>query len=120
MYHGPFLVVADRMDRMFDWCQEQRIGWQFDPFYTRMVPAHYLLEIDQVGCPDPSPRYRRFFNPPIATGQPDLEEAGAVYVRAAYEALRVARARFPAASRSPWRFPVGSTARPCFCWRGRR
>ena len=87
MYHGPFLVVADRMDRMFDWCQEQRIGWQFDPYYTRMVPAHHLLEIDQVGCPDPSPRYRRFFNPSIATGTTDLDEAGAAYVRAAYGAL---------------------------------
>jgi asparagine synthase (glutamine-hydrolysing) len=96
MYHGPFLVVADRMDRMFDWCQEERIGWQFDPFYSRMVPAHYLLEIDQVGCPDPSPRYRRFFNPSIATGSPDLEEAGAAYVHAAYEALRVWIADVPA------------------------
>lgn len=88
MYHGPFLVVSDRMDRMFDWCQEQRIGWQFDPYYTRMVPAHYLIEIDQVGCPDPAPRYRRFFNPPIATGTTDLAASGAVYVRAAYDALR--------------------------------
>src|SRR6478752_7661267 len=49
MYHGPFLVMSDRMDRMFDWCQQERIGWQFDPYYTRMVPAHYLIEIDQVG-----------------------------------------------------------------------
>ena len=89
MYHGPFLVVSDRMDRMFDWCQQERIGWQFDPYYTRMVPAHYLLEIDQVGCPDPSPRYRRFFNPSIATGTADLDEAGASYIRAACDALRV-------------------------------
>jgi asparagine synthase (glutamine-hydrolysing) len=96
MYHGPFLVVSDRMDRMFDWCQQERIGWQFDPYYTRMVPAHYLIEIDQVGCPDPSPRYRRFFNPPIATGPADLDEAGAAYVRAAYEALRVWIAGVPA------------------------
>jgi asparagine synthase (glutamine-hydrolysing) len=88
MYHGPFLVVAARMDRMFDWCQEQRIGWQFDPVYTRMVPAHYLIEIDQVGCPDPSPRYRRFFNPPIGTGPADLDDAGATYVMTAYEGLK--------------------------------
>jgi asparagine synthase (glutamine-hydrolysing) len=87
MYHGPFLIVADRMDRMYDWCQEQRIGWQFDPMYTRMVPAHYLIEIDQVGCPDPSPRYRRFFDPPIAIGTADLEETGAMYVTAAYREL---------------------------------
>ncbi|HTM02894.1 MAG TPA: asparagine synthase C-terminal domain-containing protein [Vicinamibacterales bacterium] len=96
MYHGPFLVVADRMDRMFDWCQEQRIGWQFDPIYTRMVPAHYLIEIDQVGCPDPMPRYRRFFNPPIAQGPADIEAAGAAYMQAAYESLRSWIARVPA------------------------
>jgi asparagine synthase (glutamine-hydrolysing) len=88
MYHGPFLVVSDRIDRIFDWCQSQRIGWQFDPAYTRMVPAHYVVEIDQVGCPDPSPRNHRFFNPPIAHGSSDLEEAGAAYVRAAFDAVR--------------------------------
>ena len=59
MYHGPFLVVAERMDQIFAWCREQRIAWQFDPAYTRMVPAHYVVELDQVGCPDPSPRYHR-------------------------------------------------------------
>ena len=31
MYHGPILIAAERMDRIFEWCQEQRIGWQFDP-----------------------------------------------------------------------------------------
>src|SRR5688572_32375352 len=87
MYHGPFLVVSDRIDRIFDWCQEQRIGWQFDPIYTRMVPAHYLVELDQVGCPDPEPRYLRFFNPAIAQGPTDLEEAGAHYIGAALGAL---------------------------------
>ena len=60
MYHGPFLVVAERMDQIFAWCREQRIAWQFDPAYTRMVPAHFVVELDQVGCPDPSPRYHRF------------------------------------------------------------
>src|SRR5215510_12631400 len=83
MYHGPFLVVSDRMDRIFDWCREQRIAWQFDPIYTRMVPAHYIVELDQVGCPDPSPRYHRFFNPRVAHGSSDLDEAGAAYIAAA-------------------------------------
>ena len=64
MFHGPFLVVSDRIDHLFDWCQTQKIGWQFDPLYTRMIPAHYLVEIDQIGCPDPAPRYQRFFSPP--------------------------------------------------------
>ena len=80
MYHGPFLVVADRMDRIFAWCQEQRIAWQFEPAYTRMVPAHYLVELDQVGCPDPAPRYQRFFDPPVGCGSTDLHEAGAAYI----------------------------------------
>ena len=88
MYHGPFLVVADRMDRIFEWCQEQRIAWQFEPAYTRMVPAHYLVELDQVGCPDPSPRYQRFFDPAVGRGSTDLRVAGEAYVAAAARALR--------------------------------
>jgi asparagine synthase (glutamine-hydrolysing) len=88
MYHGPFLVVSDRIDRIFDWCQSQRIGWQFEPAYTRMVPAHYVVELDQVGCPDPSPRNHRFFDPPIAHGAAHIGEAGAAYIRAAYDAVR--------------------------------
>jgi len=88
MFHGPFLLVSDRIDSLFEWCQQEKIGWQFDPLYTRMVPAHYLVEIDQIGCPDPAPRYHRFFNPPIATGPTDLEEIGAAYVGAAYETLK--------------------------------
>src|SRR6185369_1299636 len=81
MFHGPFLVVADRIDTLFEWCQTQKIGWQFDPMYTRMVPAHYLIEIDQIGCPDPAPRCHRFFDPPAGNGPDDIEEAGAAYVR---------------------------------------
>jgi asparagine synthase (glutamine-hydrolysing) len=88
MYHGPFLVVAERIDRIFDWCVEQRIAWQFDPAYTRMVPAHHVVEIDQVGCPDPAPRYRRFFDPEVGQGSGDLEESGVRYVEAATGSLR--------------------------------
>jgi asparagine synthase (glutamine-hydrolysing) len=87
MYHGPFLVVAERMDQIFAWCREQRIAWQFDPAYTRMVPAHYLVELDQVGCPDPSPRYHRFFDPPVGRGSSDVAEAGAAYIAAAYDSI---------------------------------
>lgn len=95
MFHGPFLVVADRIDRLYEWCCSEKIGWQFDPLYTRMVPAHYLMEIDQVGCPDPNPRYHRFFEPEVATGSTDLEELGSAYVRAAYEAAKAWLARVP-------------------------
>lgn len=97
MYHGPFLVVADRMDRIFDWCCEERIGWQFDPAYTRMVPAHYLVELDQVGCPDPAPRYHRFFDPVIGQGPADPERAGADYIAAAFAAVKRWMAAVPAA-----------------------
>jgi asparagine synthase (glutamine-hydrolysing) len=87
MYHGPFLVVAERMDQIFAWCREQRIAWQFDPAYTRMVPAHHLVELDQVGCPDPSPRHHRFFDPPVGLGSSDVREAGAAYIATAYESV---------------------------------
>ena len=88
MYHGPFLVVAERIDRIFEWCCEQRIAWQFDPAYTRMVPAHYVVELDQVGCPDPAPRYSRFFNPLVGGGSSDLRQAGTAYIGAAADAVR--------------------------------
>src|SRR5262245_23100646 len=95
MFHGPFLVVADRIDRLYDYCCEQKIGWQFDPCYTRMIPAHTLVEIDQAGCPDPNPRYHRFFTPAAGEGPHDIAELGATYVRAAYEATRHWVAQLP-------------------------
>jgi asparagine synthase (glutamine-hydrolysing) len=88
MYHGPFLVVAERMDQIFGWCQQQRIAWQFDPAYTRMVPAHHIVELDQVGCPDPSPRYQRFFDPPAGMGPVDITEAGTNYIATTYESVK--------------------------------
>lgn len=88
MFHGPFLVVSDRIDSLFNWCAKQKIGWQFDPAYTRMVPAHYLLEIDQIGCPDPAPRCRRFFCPEVAAGAADIEALGAAYVSAAHATVK--------------------------------
>ena len=87
MFHGPFLIASDRIDSLFEWCRSEKIGWQFDPLYTRMVPAHYLIEIDQIGCPDPAPRYHRFFHPSIGTGPADVDALGAAYVAAALEAL---------------------------------
>lgn len=94
-YHGPFLIVSDRIDRIYDYCCEHKIGWQFDPLYTRTIPAHYMVEIDQVGCPDPNPRYRRFFTPEVAGGSTDIGEMGAAYVGAAYEATRDWISRVP-------------------------
>jgi asparagine synthase (glutamine-hydrolysing) len=90
MFHGPFLVVSDRIDSIYEWCLSENIGWQFDPLYTRMVPAHHLVEIEQVGCPDPSPVYRRFFDPEIARGPADVDAVGALgadYARACLAVL---------------------------------
>jgi asparagine synthase (glutamine-hydrolysing) len=87
MYHGPMLLVAQRIDVLFAWCRERRIAWQFEPAYTRMVPAHTVVEIDQVGCPDPVPRYHRFFDPEVGRGPADLDEAGARYVAEAYRSV---------------------------------
>jgi asparagine synthase (glutamine-hydrolysing) len=94
-YHGPFLVVADRMEGLYQYCCEHKIGWQFDPLYIRMIPAHHVVEIDQIGCPDPNPRYHRFFKPAVAQGPADVADLGAAYVRAAYEATRHWVARVP-------------------------
>ena len=55
---------------------------QFHPSYTRMVPAHYVVELALVGCPDPDPIYTRFFTPPRGTLPPDLDEIGQRYVAA--------------------------------------
>jgi len=95
LFHGPFLVVADRIDRLYEYCCAEKIGWQFDPLYTRMVPAHYLVEIDQVGCPDPSPRYTRFFTPEVGGGPADPAALGAAYVRSTYDATREWLRRVP-------------------------
>ena len=95
-YHGPFLVVADRIDQLYEYCREHKIGWQFDPQYTRMIPAHCLVEIDQVGCPDPNPRYHRFFTPAVGQGPCDVKELGTAYVGAAFQATKKWIARVPA------------------------
>ena len=95
MFHGPFLVVADRIDTLYACCQAQKIGWQFDPMYTRMIPAHYLVELDQIGCPDPAPRYQRFFSPVIGQGSSDIDAAGALYVQGAYTGLKNWLAQLP-------------------------
>jgi asparagine synthase (glutamine-hydrolysing) len=94
-HHGPYLIVSDRIDSLYEYCCSLKIGWQFDPLYTRMIPAHYLVEIDQVGCPDPNPRYHRFFNPEVAQGPREIEAAGDAYVRAAYESARAWLAQVP-------------------------
>jgi asparagine synthase (glutamine-hydrolysing) len=85
---GPVLVVAERIDEIA--AELGRRGWadQFHPTYTRMVPAHHVTTLRLIGCPDPNPIHRRFFDPPRATLPPDLDIIGRRYVEAVYHELR--------------------------------
>ncbi len=80
---GPALYVADRIDTLHDALTADGLADQFHPSYTRMVPAHYVVEIALVGCPDPDPIYTRYFTPPSNTQPADLDEIGRRYIQAA-------------------------------------
>lgn len=92
---GPMLVVADRIDQIRDALEREGHGDQFHPSYTRMVPAHHVTEIQLVGCPDPNPVYRRFFDPPREILPPDLDVIGEAYVQALCEEIRLWVAAVP-------------------------
>jgi asparagine synthase (glutamine-hydrolysing) len=79
---GPALFVADRIDTLQRALDAEGLGGQFHPSYTRMVPAHYVVELRLVGCPDPDPVYTRFFDPPRGVLAPDLDEIGRRYIGA--------------------------------------
>jgi len=79
---GPALIVADRIDAIYEWLKGEGLAGQFHPNYTRMVPAHYVVEIQLVGCPDPDPTYTRFFNPQPNRLPTDLNEIGRRYIGA--------------------------------------
>jgi asparagine synthase (glutamine-hydrolysing) len=85
---GPVLIVAERIDEIA--AELARRGWsnQFHPSYTRMVPAHHVTMLRLIGCPDPNPVHRRFFDPPRATLPPDLDVIGRHYIEAVYAELR--------------------------------
>ena len=86
---GPMLVVADRIDAIRDALEREGHADQFHPSYTRMVPAHHVTEIQLVGCPDPNPAYRRFFDPPREVLPPDLDAIGEAYVGALCQEIRL-------------------------------
>jgi len=52
-----------------------------------MVPAHHVTTLRLIGCPDPNPVHRRFFDPPRAT-LPRSGSIGRRYVEALYSELR--------------------------------
>ena len=85
---GPALIVAERIDEIA--AELDRRGWrdQFHPSYTRMVPAHHVTTLRLIGCPDPNPVYRRFFDPARGTLPPDLDIIGRRYIEALYSEIR--------------------------------
>ena len=84
---GPVLVVAERIDEIA--AELGRRGWaaQFHPSYSRMVPAHHVTTLRLIGCPDPNPVHRRFFDPPRGTLPMDLDVIGRHYIEAVYTEL---------------------------------
>ncbi len=85
---GPCLVAAERIDEIRDYLASEGLADQFQPSYTRMVPAHYLLELRLVGCPDPNPTYQRYFTPRRESLPADLDAIGRAYVGALADACR--------------------------------
>ena len=77
---GPALFVSSRVDTIFEWLKVEGLAGQFHPSYTRMVPAHHVVELQLVGCPDPDPVYTRFFTPASGTLPADLDVIGKTYI----------------------------------------
>jgi len=84
---GPALIVSDRIDSIHDWLKGEGLQDQFRPDYTRMVPAHYVVELQLVGCPDPDPVYTRFFNPSVERLPADTAAIGKAYISALAEVI---------------------------------
>jgi asparagine synthase (glutamine-hydrolysing) len=79
---GPALFVADRIDALRQALDAEGLSGQFHPTYTRMVPAHHVVELRLVGCPDPDPTYTRFFTPARGMLPGGVDEIGRLYVGA--------------------------------------
>jgi asparagine synthase (glutamine-hydrolysing) len=77
---GPVLIVASRIDTIYQWLQSEGLAGQFHPSYTRMVPAHHIVDLQLIGCPDPDPVYTRFFAPLPASLPADLDVIGGTYI----------------------------------------
>jgi asparagine synthase (glutamine-hydrolysing) len=93
---GPVLIVAARIDAIYEWLKSEGIDAQFHPSYTRMVPAHHVVELQLIGCPDPDPVYTRFFTPAMGVLTPDLDQIGEAYIGALAGEIAQWLARVPA------------------------
>lgn len=93
---GPMLIVAPRIDTIYNWLQNEGLGAQFHPSYTRMVPAHHVVELQLIGCPDPDPVYTRFFTPELGTLPADIDRIGELYIASLTEEISQWLDRVPA------------------------
>lgn len=93
---GPVLVVASRIDAIYEWLRGEGLEAQFHPSYTRMAPAHYVVEIQLTGCPDPDPVYTRFFEPAPQSLPADLDAIGHAYIGALAREIEQWLRRVPA------------------------
>lgn len=86
---GPQLVIAERIDVIYEYLKKEGLDDQFNPSYTRMAPAHYITKIELLGCPDPNPVYDRFFTPQRNKYTPDsAEQIGKDYIGAVYTEIK--------------------------------
>ncbi len=92
---GPALIVAHRIDVIHAWLVREGFADQFHPNYTRMVPAHYVVELQLIGCPDPDPVYTRFFNPRRNAWSTDLDQIGGAYIGALADEIQKWLRRLP-------------------------
>ena len=86
---GPNLIIAERIDVIFEYLVREGLDDQFHPSYTRLVPAHYITKIELLGCPDPNPVYSRFFTPErnkFSNIQP--EQIGENYIGILYNEIK--------------------------------
>ncbi len=86
---GPNLIIAERIDAIYDYLKKEGLQDQFHPSYTRMAPAHYVTKIELLGCPDPNPVYSRFFTPERNRfSHENPRQIGENYVGALYQEIK--------------------------------
>ena len=73
---GPCLYVAERISEIASALASDGLADQFEPSYTRMVPAHHILKLKLIGCPDPNPQYDRYLSPTRNSLPKDLDTIG--------------------------------------------
>ncbi len=86
---GPCLILAERIDTIYNYLKKEGLDNQFHPSYTRMAPAHYITKIELLGCPDPNPIYTRFFTPKRNIHLSKSKETiGRMYIGCLYDEIK--------------------------------